>query len=173
MKISVIGYSGSGKSTLAAALGRKYGVPVLHLDRVKFAPGWVERPLEEKLADVKEFLDANNGWVIDGNYTNLWYDRRLAESDRIIFMDFGRWACLGRVLSRYAKYHGQTRNSMGEGCPEKIDAEFLHWVLLGGRTTEKVQHYEALCRKWPGKFRRIRNQRELDVFYRQNGLSHK
>ena len=33
IKISVLGFSGSGKSTLAGALGRRYGVPVLHEGR--------------------------------------------------------------------------------------------------------------------------------------------
>lgn len=173
MKISIIGYSGSGKSTLAAALGQHYGLPVLHLDRVQFAPGWVERPKEVKLAEVQTFLDTHGGWVIDGNYTNLWYDRRLEESDKIIFMDFGRWTCLYRVLARFVRYHGQTRNSMGEGCPEKIDAEFLRWVLFGGRSADKVRRYETLCREWSGKVLRIRNQRELDDFYRKHSLTHK
>ena len=40
MRIAVIGYSGAGKSTLARALGARYGVPVLHMDRVHWAPGW-------------------------------------------------------------------------------------------------------------------------------------
>ena len=83
MKITILGFSGAGKSTLAAALGRRYGLPVLHLDRVHFAPGWAERTQPAQQADVAAFLDANSetGWVIDGNYTNLCYDRRLAESD--------------------------------------------------------------------------------------------
>lgn len=173
MKISIIGYSGSGKSTLAAALGQKFGLPVLHLDRVQFAPGWVERPKEVKLAEVQAFLNQNDSWVIDGNYTNLWYDRRLEESDKIIFMDFGRWTCLRRVLARFVQYHGQTRDSMGEGCPEKIDAEFLRWVLFGGRSADKVHAYETLCRKRSGKVLRIRNQRELDDFYCKYGLAYK
>lgn len=47
MKIAILGYSGSGKSTLARRLGEQYGIPVLHLDRVQFLPGWRERDPEE------------------------------------------------------------------------------------------------------------------------------
>lgn len=171
MKISIIGYSGSGKSTLAAAFGQRYHLPVLHLDTVQFGPGWSERDREEKLADVRTFLDSHpDGWVMDGNYTNLYYDRRLAESDLIFFLDFGRWTCLYRVLSRYLHYHGKTRASMAKDCAEKIDAEFLHWVLWDGRTREKVQHYEHVLQAWPEKAHRIRNQRELDDCFRRYSL---
>lgn len=171
MKISIIGYSGSGKSTLAAAFGHRYGLPVLHLDRVQFAPGWAERDRNQKLEDVEHFLDQNpEGWVMDGNYTNLWYDRRLRESDLIFFLDFGRWVCLRRVVSRFVRYHGQTRDSMGDGCVEKLDPEFIRWVLKDGRTKDKRQGYEAVLQAWPHKAHRIRNQRELNECYRQYDL---
>lgn len=172
MKVSIIGYSGSGKSTLAAAFGRRYGLPVLHLDRVKFSAGWTERSQPDMLADVQAFLDCNrDGWVIDGNYTRLWYDRRMRESDLIFFLDFGRWVCLRRVVSRFVRYHGQTRDSMGEGCVEKIDLSFLCWVLKDGRTKDIRQRYSDVLHTWPRKARRIANQRELNDCYRQYDLT--
>ena len=89
MKIAVIGYSGAGKSTLAGMLGEKYSLPVLHLDRLNYSPGWVERPKEAGAAEVGKFLDANpSGWVIDGNYSRWHYERRMEEADRSILLDF-------------------------------------------------------------------------------------
>ena len=170
MKISVLGYSGSGKSTLAAALGRRYGVPVLHLDRVQFDPGWVDRPLAAKQADTGRFLDENAAWVIDGNYTKLHFARRMEEADRIVVLAFGRWACLVRVVRRWLRWRGRTRASAAAGCPEKIDAEFIRWVLHDGRTRESASWYSDACRRWPGKVTVLRNQRELDRYYKTEGL---
>lgn len=172
MKISLLGYSGSGKSTLAAALGARYGLPVLHLDRVQFAPGWVERPMEEKLADVRRFLDAHadDGWVIDGNYTALLQERRLAESDRIVILAFGRWACLRRVVSRYLRHRGRSRASMTEGCPEKLDAEFIWWILHEGRSRSHRRRFRHIRDTWPGTTVVVRNQRQLDALYRAAGV---
>lgn len=168
MKISVLGFSGSGKSTLAGALGRRYGVPVLHLDRVQFAPGWVERPLDAKVADVQRFLDGHGdgGWVIDGNYAALLQERRLEESDRTVILAFGRWTCLRRVLARYLRYHGRSRESMAEGCDEKIDLEFIWWVLHAGRSRSHREALRAIRDRWPDRTVIIRNQRQLDAFYR-------
>ena len=53
MKIAIIGYSGSGKSTLAAYLGELYKIPVLHMDRVRFLPNWVERDKDDEAAIVE------------------------------------------------------------------------------------------------------------------------
>ncbi len=171
MKISIIGYSGSGKSTLAAALAKRYALPVLHLDRVQFAPGWVERDAETKLRMVRTFLDENDDWIIDGNYTNLWYEERLTASDCILFLDFGRWTCLYRVLARFARWHGRTRASMGEGCPEKIDAEFIWWVLYQGRTQRKQQAFTQVAQRWADKVVILHNQRELTDFYNKHNLT--
>ena len=90
MKIAIIGYSGCGKSTLAKQLGREYGLPVLHLDQVHWLPGWVERSLQEEKAEIETFLDQNEGWVIDGNYSSSLYDRRMEEADYILWLCFNR-----------------------------------------------------------------------------------
>lgn len=172
MKITILGFSGAGKSTLAAALGRRYGLPVLHLDRVHFAPGWAERTQPAQQADVAAFLDANSetGWVIDGNYTNLCYDRRLVESDRILILAFGRWACLRRVMERTRRYRGKTRPDMREGCTEKLDAEFVRWVLWDGRTKERRARFTAVTAAWPAKAEVLRSQRDLDRLYQAENL---
>ena len=142
MKITILGFSGAGKSTLAAALGRRYGLPVLHLDRVHFAPGWAERTQPAQQADVAAFLDANSetGWVIDGNYTNLCYDRRLAESDRILILAFGRWACLRRVMETDEPFTAFEENCVGLDLPEKTlrDIYFNNYHKFIRRMDKKI-----------------------------------
>ena len=74
MRIAIIGYSGSGKSTLCRFLGEKYGIPMLHFDTVHFLPNWEVRAAAEKEKIVREFLDKNENWCIDGNYSKIFFD---------------------------------------------------------------------------------------------------
>lgn len=164
MKIAIAGYSGSGKSTLAETLGAHYGSEVLHLDKVQFLPNWQVRNEESKRELVRTFLDTHNSWIIDGNYSKLFYDRRMEEADRIVLLLFNRLTCLWRVTKRYLTYRGRTRSDMAEGCDEKLDAEFIRWVLWEGRTKEKRGCYAALAARYPNKTVILRNQRELTAF---------
>lgn len=167
-KIAIIGYSGSGKSTLAALLSERFSVPVLYIDTVQFKPDWVVREHGEKLGMVRAFLDENsgNGWVIDGNYRKLEYERRMEEADLIVFMNFNRISCLIRAWKRARRFKGRTRPSMTEGCDEKFDREFRMWILKEGRTKEIRNRYSALKQKYSGKCIEIKNQRQLDRFVR-------
>ena len=164
MKIMVIGYSGSGKSTLAEYLGGKYGIPILRVDHIFWLPGWNPRPREEMQRIVARFLDQHGAWVIDGNYTRTEYERRLAQADRIIFLSFNRFSCLYRVWRRYRKYRGRTRGDMGRGCTEKLDWEFIRWVVWEGRDAGHQAEYREVQRKYGKKVLVIRNQRQLDRF---------
>ena len=162
MKIAVLGYSGSGKSTLARELGELYGVPVLHLDTVQFLPDWKIRPQDEQLEIVRRFMDENGGWVIDGNYSNLLQERRLEEADRVVMLLFNRFASLRRVVRRYRTYRGKNRPDMAEGCGEKLDAEFLWWILWRGRTREKRSGFERKRKLCGDKCAVLKNQRQID-----------
>ena len=171
MKISVLGYSGSGKSTLAIMLGEKYGADVLHFDAIHWLPGWQMNTKEEKLRLAEEFLNTHDSWIIDGNYSKFFLERRLSESDEIVMLLFGRFSCLIRVIKRYFKYRGKTRPDMGAGCDEKLDREFVKWVLWEGRTKEKRAKFRSIAEKYPEKVTVIKNQRQLDRYCKNKELS--
>ena len=162
MKIAILGHAGSGKSTLARQLGEKYDLPVLHFDSIHFLPGWVETDRPYKREKVNAFLDENpDGWVMDGNYFKICAERRFAEADHILYLDFPRWVCLPRVYKRLFTYRGKTRPDMGEGCDEKVDWAFLKWVLWDGRNPKKRAEFEAVAQQYPDKFQRFTSPRQL------------
>ena len=165
MKTMIIGYSGSGKSTLARYISAQQNTDVLHLDAVHFLPGWAERSREEELEILEDFLDTRTSWVIDGNYANLLYERRLNEADVILFMNFNRFSCLFRALKRFWKYKGTVRESMANGCPEKIDWEFFTWIVYKGRTKKYRKRYKYVQKEYSGKVITIQNQRQLNRYW--------
>ena len=171
MKIMIAGYSGSGKSTLARELSMRYDIPVLHLDTVQFEENWKVRSDEEKTERIKDFLDSHDEWVIDGNYSRFFYQRRAEEADQIILLLFGRLSCLYRAFSRYLKYRGKSRPDMAEGCQEKFDFEFFTWILYGGRKKNSRERYRKLQERYPDKTVVIRNQKELDSYKKKEGIS--
>ncbi len=163
MKIAVMGYSGAGKSTLARTLGERYGVPVLHFDRVHWAPGWTERDRGEAHRLAHEFMK-NQSWIIDGNYTKFEYERRLNEADKIVLLLFPRLVCFARAWKRFFLYRGKTRSDMGEGCPEKMDLEFMRWILWKGRTRQKRGEFRQVLEKYPQKVVVLRRQKDINRY---------
>lgn len=164
MKVAIIGYSGSGKSTLAKAIHDKYQLPLLYLDTIQFESNWQERDRTIAKNMVQEFLQKDS-WVIDGNYTSFFQSERLQQADHIIFMDFSRWACLHRAYHRYKTFQNQTRDSITDGCDEKMDWEFITWILFNGRTKAKRIKYKEIQKVYHDKVITIHNQKELDAFY--------
>ena len=78
-RVAVVGPVGAGKSTFAAALGERTGLPVVHLDRHFWHPGWVETPRDEWRRRQAE-LFAGDRWIADGNYGRT-FDERFSRAD--------------------------------------------------------------------------------------------
>lgn len=163
MKIAVLGYSGSGKSTTTKYLGELFHIPFLYMDTAYWAENWQERDREEALALVSEFMKKDD-WIMDGNYSSLLQKERLEQADYIIYMAFSRWVCLWRVLKRYLQNRNKSRESIAEGCIEKIDLEFIWWVLYAGRTKKKKKKYKEMVERYRDKVIVLKNQRQLDEF---------
>ena len=122
-RIVVMGPPGSGKSRFARRLGERLGLPVFHLDRFYWRPGWVEAPAAEFRAEVAR-LAAGPGWVIDGNYTGT-LEMRLRCADAVVFLDAPSSLSLVRVLRRCLLGHGSVRADAAPGCAERLDLGFL------------------------------------------------
>lgn len=125
-RVLVIGPGGAGKSTFARRLGAATGLPVVHLDALYWRAGWQSMPKDEWLRTVDALLAAD-AWVMDGNYGGTMA-RRIAAADTVVFLDLPRAVCLWRAVGRRIRYHGRTRPDMADGCPERLEAEFLRWI---------------------------------------------
>lgn len=130
-RILVVGPPGSGKSTLARILGERLGLRVVHLDTLHWAPGWIEQPRAVFRARVAAAV-AQDRWVMDGNYTHT-ADLRLPRADTVIVLDFPKYVTIPRVIRRWLRYRGRSRPDLTPGCPEKIDLEFIHFMLTRKR----------------------------------------
>ena len=126
-RVLVVGPGGAGKSTLARRLGPALGVPVVHLDAAYWRPGWAEPDADAWRARVAA-LAAEPAWVMDGNFGGT-LAARVRRADTVVFLDLHPLRCLGRVARRRWAYRNRNRPDMAEGCPEKLDASFLRWVL--------------------------------------------
>lgn len=126
-RILVIGSPGAGKSTLAHALKQRTGLPLFHLDKLFWLPGWVERDREEGRAELAGVL-AQDRWIIDGNYGSV-LPMRLERADAVVWLDYPTHLCFARVFKRWWQYRGRARPDMTEGCPENLNLEFLFYVL--------------------------------------------
>ena len=125
-RILVLGPSGSGKTTLAEKIGYILQIPILHLDRYFWNTGWVETPSSEWHQKVRNLISGDS-WVMDGNYTsNLAMRARAA--DTIIFIKSPRRLSYLRAFQRIFRNFGRTRPELPEGCPERIDIEFLKYI---------------------------------------------
>ena len=125
-RLLIIGSSGSGKSTLARALGEALALPVVHLDKLYWTPGWVARPREEFDALLAAELE-KDAWIMDGNFHRT-LPLRLARADGVVRFQYSRPVCAWGVLKRVATTYGKVRPDMGAGCPERFDPAFLRWV---------------------------------------------
>lgn len=156
-RILIVGCCGAGKTTLAGELGRRLGLPVCHLDRIWWRPGWTEKPREEFDFELSELL-RKESWIVDGNYQRT-FAMRLERADFVILLNFSRWVCLWRIVRRFLQYRGRSRPDIGDGCRERITLEFLRYVW--GYQKKKYPEMKALIAGSGVPVRIVHSPREL------------
>jgi len=125
-RILVIGSPGAGKSTLARRLAERLDLPLIHLDREYFGPGWL-MPSRTEWREKVARLAARPEWVMDGNYAST-FDLRMPRAHAVVWLDIPRWQCALSVFWRVARHYGRVRPDLGPGCPERFDWSFMRWI---------------------------------------------
>ena len=133
-RIMVVGGPGSGKSHVGREIARRTGLPLHHMDQIHYQPGWVPRPMPEKIA-LARAVEAREDWVFEGNFSAT-YDERAARADLLVWLDLPVGLRFARVLWRTLRDYGRVRPDMAPGCPEGFHAEtwpFWKWIFTSRR----------------------------------------
>lgn len=130
-RIMIIGNAGAGKSTLARVLAGKLKLPLYHLDKLFWQPGWKETDKTIWAESIQEVMQGDE-WIIDGNYRGTM-KQRSEKADTIIYLNFNTIVCLYGIIKR--RFSNEERPDIAEGCPERLDAKFLNWIIFYKFTT--------------------------------------
>lgn len=169
-RILVIGNSGSGKSTFSKYLGENLNIPVTHLDKVFWKPGWETLNREEFDSIIKEII-LRDSWIIDGNYTRT-LGHRASRAELIYFFDYPVNFCIYRIYKRIfrSKFRIERRYDISEGCPERwYDREFVDFVRNFNKNS-RPRIYSALEEISFNKNNLVifKNRKEFDKY--KNGM---
>jgi hypothetical protein len=136
-RIAILGPAGAGKSWLARELTAALSLPVIHLDRLYWRPGWVPTPKPEWEAVQRREL-GRESWIADGlqegrvGMPEQWLDA----ADTIVFIDAAPLACVWRVIRR--RLDSQAGPEMPADCKPapfyRAFPRFLRLLLLYRRT---------------------------------------
>lgn len=158
----VIGSGGAGKSTLALRLGQRTGLPVIHLDREYWGPGWTPMPEDQWEARIRE-LAAHDRWIMDGNFGGT-IPIRLAAADTVVFLDLPRLVCIWNVTRRWATYRSEARPDMTPGNADKLELKFLAWIWGYPRTRRPGILAQLAALPSTTRVVRLRSRREISTF---------
>jgi adenylate kinase family enzyme len=128
-RIMICGPSNSGKSTLGQAIGRKLGVPAIHLDLLYHVPNtdWVPRPREEFLALHADAI-AGDAWVMDGNYFAT-VPQRLARASGLIMLGSEPVRSAIRNLRRTLFESGRRAGQL-QGNIDRLNWKLFRFILF-------------------------------------------
>jgi len=166
-RIMICGPSNSGKSTLAVAIGRKLGIPAIHLDQFHHLPNtnWMKRPPDEfiSLHDAAILPDA---WAMDGNYSGL-FPQRIARATGIILLRDHRFANVARYIRRTLFEH--QRAGALEGAKDSIKWNMIHWILIA--SPKGITRYRTILPASGLPFLERRGMSQLKQLYSAWGLT--
>jgi adenylate kinase family enzyme len=129
----VLGPGGAGKSVLSRELAAITGLPLIHLDREFWKPGWVKPERDEWLGTLDRLL-AGDAWIADGTHVDT-LDHRLRRADGAIVLDYSRWVAVRGVATRLLQHEGRHRADLAPGCRNRLDRVYANWVWTYRRVT--------------------------------------
>ncbi len=152
-------------------MGRRLGIPVVHLDTLYWGPSWKKPDLLEFRQRVRSALESES-WICEGNYTKQTFDLKLPRADLIIWLDTPRTVCCFRVVKRAV--FDRRRSDLPASCIERIDLQFLSFVWSVWTFDSQVRpgmEADSLLQRHAAKIVRLETKRDIARFLASLGTT--
>jgi len=165
-RIALLGSAGAGKSWIGRQLAELLDLPVIHLDRLYWRPGWVATPDPEwhaiQLREVER-----EAWIADGiQEGRLMPDLWLDAADTIVFMDISPLTCIRRVAKR--RLDGVNGPEMPADCEPapfyRAFPRFLNFVWAYRRVVRPAVLADLARREERQQVAILRNEEDVQRF---------
>lgn len=167
-------YGQGGKTSLSRALGDLTNLPVIELDSIFWLPNWVERDQDEMLEIVaNRIADAENGWIIDGNYSRI-RTHVLPLADTVIWLNLPRLTTTLRIAKRSIQNALNRTRICGdnyETLKTALSPDSIIWYrAFHGQKSQRGIAVDLSDPKTRATVYQIRSYRQLRTFYQSLGL---
>ena len=135
-RVAILGGAGAGKSTLARVLGDRLGLPVVHLDRLRFGPGWAEVDpalFRQRIAEAAQ----GDAWVVDGTYGEA-RELMLPRAEVVLWLDQPALRRVWRSWRKVVRHRGRPRADRPDGCEEAFGWMYARTIFSFGAWTPAV-----------------------------------
>lgn len=151
-KILIIGCCGAGKSYFARELANATGLPLYHIDKIRWRGDWTLMPREDFIPIIKGIME-DDRWIIDGNYISSM-ELRLSYADTVFYFDIPTEECLANIEER----KGKAREDMPDGMTDRDDPEFIDFIKNFNRDTKP--RIDELLSKFDGEIIVIKSRED-------------
>jgi adenylate kinase family enzyme len=124
-RIAIIGLPGSGKSTFAHFIAIKIGIPVFHLDKYIYGPGWIQHD-KEAIISIQKMMTNKKKWIIDGNNIPS-LELRYSAADLVLYLKYPKLVCSYRLLKRFL-WKDVEIEDRAEGCKERLEWWLIKYI---------------------------------------------
>ncbi len=154
----IIGSPGSGKSTLSKELEEILLYPVFHFDYVYHIDNFTQIPRSELIEKLIHFMENNNQFILDGNYTST-IPVRLPYCDTVILFDLPTDVCIENAIKRTKLK--VSRGDMAPGFDQtKMDDDFLGFIRNFKK--DKLPSIKLYLSKYKGRIITLKNYKEKE-----------
>lgn len=159
-RVVIFGNSGSGKSTLANEIASSERLAHLDLDTLAWKPTVPpeRRSLLESRESIDAFIESEEGWVIEGCYSDL-INMVLPRSTEIIYLDLPVDDCIANARRRpWERHKYESQEAQDANLPMLIDwiakypernytfSRSSHRALFAGYDGKKTMHTSNIRR---------------------------
>ena len=99
MRLILLGNAGAGKSTMSRCLIGSADIPRLSLDEIAWDQGPKRKPLDESRTLLRQFINTNEQWIIEGCYGDL-IEAALPCCTELRFLNPGTETCVAHCKGR-------------------------------------------------------------------------